>query len=238
MNRIFIIDDDPAFCEMIADYLQHEGFEVTSTHDGTEGLQRLFAAKGSYDLVLLNVVLPVMNGLEVLQRIRSRLDTPVIMLTGPSQTMLHVVGLETGADDFLVKPCSLRELLAKIRAVLRRTKDFLIDGVRPEPVRIVLGDIELDAGSRVVLRNGEKLQLTSAEFNFLEILLKAAGRVVSRELLAKSVLGRDLGAYDRSVDMHVSRLRKKLGHQYRGIERIITIRGVGFIYTIPKPFAA
>ena len=232
MDRILIIDDDQEFCAIIADYLLHEGFEVTSTRDGTDGLQRLFASKGSYDLVLLDLILPGMNGFEVLQRIRSGLDTPVVVLTGPGKRMLNVVGLEVGADDFLVKPCSPRELLAKIRAILRRTKNLVKDGVGAEPARIVLGDIELDAGSRVVLRNGEKLRLTSAEFNFLEIFLKAAGRVVSRELLAKNVLGRDLDAYDRSVDMHVSRLRKKLGHQYNGIDRIITIRGVGFIYTI------
>ena len=238
MNRILMIDDDPGFCETTVDYLQHEGFEVTSTLDGAEGLQRLFALKGSYDLVLLNIMLPGMNGLEVLERIRSRLETPVVMLTGPAQRMLHVVGLEIGADDSLIKPCNPRELVARVRAILRRTKNYLKNEVSPVPARIVQGDIELDSGTRVVLRDGEKLRLTSAEFNFLEILLKAAGHVVSRELLAKRVLGRELGAYDRSVDMHVSRLRKKLGHQYNGIERIITIRGVGFIYTIPSPFAA
>jgi len=236
MYRILIIDDDPAFCETIADYLRPKGFEVTLTHDGRECLEQLLASGRSYDLVLLDISISGRKGLEVLQRIRSALDTPVIMLTGPGQRMLHVVGLETGADDFLVKSCSPRELLAKARAILRRTKDFIKNEVRPVPGRIVVGDIELDPGSRVVLRNGEKLQLTSAEFNFLEMLLKAAGHVVSRELLAKSVLGRELGAYDRSVDMHLSRLRKKLGRQHNGIERIITIRGEGFVYTISKSF--
>jgi two-component system response regulator CpxR len=238
MSRILIIDQDPAFCEAIANYLKPEGFEVTSMHDDGDALRQAFAPEAGYDLILLDAGLPGTNGLEVLERIRSRLDTPVILLADHSKRMLHVVGLELGADDFLVKPCNQRELLAKIRAILRRTKDYLKEEVRQAPARIVLGDIELDAGTRVVRRNGEKVQLTAAEFNLLEILIRAAGHVVSREQLAQNVLGRELGAYDRSVDMHVSRLRRKLGHEYNGTERIITIRGAGFVYTIPNPFAA
>ncbi len=235
MSRLLVIDDDTEFCEIMADYLKPEGFEVTSIYNGMDALKQvLAAAKDEYDLILLDIMLPGMNGFEVLQRIRSRQNTPVIMLTGRTQRIDRIVGLESGADDFLEKPCDPRELLARVRAILRRAKNNLKDEVRPAPARIALGDIELDGGTRVVRRNGAELQLTAVEFNFLEILLRAAGHVVTREQLAQSALGRDLGAYDRSVDMHVGRLRKKLGHKHNGIDRIKTIRGVGFVYTIPK----
>ncbi len=234
MDRILIMDRDRAFCETIADCLKPEGFEVISIHDGIDGLQQVLEPGAGYDLILLDTLLSGMNRFDVLQSIRSKLDTPVILLAAPSQSTLHVIGLELGADDFLVKPGNPRELVARIRAVLRRTKSSVRNQVMPAPGRIVLGDIDVDPGTRVVCRNGERLRLTSTEFNFLEILIKAAGHIVSREQLARSVLGRDLGALDRSVDMHVCRLRKKLGHEYNGIERIKTVRGVGFIYTMPN----
>ncbi len=237
MRRLLMIDDDKGFCEMMADYLKPEGFEVTSIYDGMDALKQvLAAAKNQYDLILLDITLPGMNGFEILTRIRSRQNTPVIMLTGRTQRIDRIVGLEIGADDFLVKPCNPRELIARVRAILRRANNDLNDELRPASERIVLGDIELDGGARLVRRNGEKLQLTSIEYSFLEILLKTAGHVVTREQLAQSALGRNLGAYDRSVDMHVSHLRKKLGHKYKGIDRIKTIRGVGFVYTVPNPF--
>ncbi|MGA2028379.1 MAG: response regulator transcription factor [Syntrophobacteraceae bacterium] len=234
-----MIDDDTEFCEMMADYLKPEGFEVTSTYNGMDALKQvLAAARDEYDLILLDIMLPGMNGFEVLQRIRSRQNTPVIMLTGRTQRIDRIVGLEIGADDFLEKPCDPREVLARVRAVLRRAKNSIEDEVRPAPERIAVGDIELDGGTRVVRRDGAELHLTAVEFNFLEILLRAAGHVVTREQLARNILGRDLRAYDRSVDMHLSRIRKKLGHKYKGIERIKTIRGVGFVYTVPDPFPA
>lgn len=238
MNHLLVVDDDAVFCEIIADYLKPEGFEVTSIHNGRDALQQVLAGEGKYDLVMLDIMLPGMNGFEVLQRIRSRLETPVIMLTGRNQKIDRIVGLEIGADDFLVKPCDLRELLARLRAILRRTQNSLKNEIMPAPERIVIGDIELDAGTRVVRRNREQIHLTSVEFSFLEILLRVAGHVVTREELARGALGRDLGAYDRSLDMHLSRIRKKLGHKYKGIERIKTIRGVGFVYAVPNPFSA
>ena len=239
MSRLLVIDDDTGFCEMVADYLEPEGFEVTSVYNGMDAVKQVFAAaRDEYDLIILDITLPGMNGFEVLQRIRSRQDTPVIMLTGRTQEVDRILGLDGGADDFVVKPCNPRELLARVRAILRRVKNNLKNEARQETERIALGDIELDGGARVVHRDGAELQLTGIEFNFLAVLLRAAGHVVTREHLAQSVLGRDLGAYDRSIDMHVSRLRKKLGHKYKGIDRIKTIRGVGFIYTIPNQCAA
>ena len=160
MNRILIIDSDPAFCEMIADYCEAEGFEVALAYVGNEGVQQ--AIEGGYDLVLLAVVLPGTNGLDVLQGIRSKLDTPVILLANPAQRKLHAAGLELGADDFVEKSVEPRVLLARIRALIRRTKSHHRDDLRPTPGRMVLGDIELDAGARAVRRNGERLTTDSS----------------------------------------------------------------------------
>lgn len=238
MYRLLLIDDDAEFCKTISDYLGAEGFEAASIHDGRKALEHvLTSAMDEYDLLLLDKSLPGIDGFEVLRAIRSRQNTPIIMLTGSTWNIDCIVGLETGADDYLVKPFEPRELLARVRAVLRRAKRPSSDELRT-PARIVLGDIELDVGSRIVRRSGEELHLTSAEFGFLEILISAAGQIVSRDRLARYALGRDLGACDRSVDMHVSRLRKKLGREHNGIERIKTIRGAGFVYTIPNQFTS
>ncbi len=235
MSRLLVIDDDLEFCELLSDFLKNEGFEVEVIHDGREGLQEASRAEGEYDLILLDIMLPGMNGFEILRHIRSRLNTPVLMLTARNQEVDRIVGLEIGADDFLVKPFNPRELVARVRAILRRTKpqsDGRFEDMRM-PGKIVLGDIELDMGTRVVYRGGRRIELTAVEFNFLEMLLKAAGYIVTREQLSKGILGRSLTAYDRSLDVHVSNLRKKLGHQINGIDRIKTVRGIGYIYAVP-----
>jgi len=234
MSRILVIDDDSELCELLADYLKPEGFEVTSVHDGEQGLQLAVCEEGSYDLIVLDIMLPGMSGFEVLQRLRSRFDTPVLMLTARDEEVDRIVGLEMGADDYLPKPFNPRELIARARAILRRTKDRhdKQESV-PAPEVITVGDIDLDTGTRVVRRSGEPVDLTSAEFGFLEMLLRAAGHVVTREQLAEGVLGRTLTAYDRSVDVHLSSLRKKLGHKLGEIERIKTVRGAGYVYANP-----
>jgi two-component system response regulator CpxR len=235
MNRILLIDDDTELCELLTDYLRPEGFEITPVHDGIQGLQTAISRAGQYDLIVLDIMLPGMNGFEVLRRLRSQSDTPVLMLTARDEEVDRIVGLEMGADDYLSKPFNPRELIARARAILRRTKDRHDRSAAPfSPEKIIVGDIELDTGTRVVLRNGERLDLTSVEFSFLEILLRAAGHVVTREQLTEGVLGRTLTAYDRSVDVHLSSLRKKLGHKFGEIERIKTIRGVGYIYVNPS----
>ena len=235
MNRILVIDDDIELCDLLADYLKSEGFEITPVHDGARGLQIATSQAGQFDLIVLDIMLPGMNGFEVLRRLRAQIDTPVVMLTARDEEVDRIVGLEMGADDYLSKPFNPRELIARARAILRRTKDRGDKSeTDPAPQRITVGDIELDSGARVVRRNGERLELTSVEFNFLEILLRAAGHVVTRERLAESVLGRSLTAYDRSVDVHLSSLRKKLGHKFGEIERIKTVRGVGYIYANPS----
>jgi two-component system response regulator CpxR len=236
MYRLLLVDDDPAFCEMLTDFLGAQPFELASVHNGRDALRHVLAsARDEYDLILLETMLPALDGFDVLRTIRSRQNTPVIMVTSSTRIADCILGLESGADDYIIKPFDPRELLARIRAVLRRAEKLPAITSRGQH-RIVLGDIELDVGSRLVRRNGKELRLTSAEFAFLEVLLRAAGQVVSRDMLARTALGRDLGACDRSVDMHVSRLRKKLGYEHNGIERIKTVRGTGFIYTIPQQF--
>ncbi len=234
MSRILVIDDDTELCELLSDYLEPEGFEITSVYDGEQGLELAVSEAGRFDLIVLDIMLPGMNGFEVLQRLRSQLDTPVLMLTARDEDVDRIVGLEMGADDYLPKPFNPRELIARIRAILRRTKDRNDKHESLSlPEVISVGDIELDTGTRVVNRGGERIDLTSVEFGFLEMLLRAAGHVVTREQLAEGVLGRGLTAYDRSVDVHLSSLRKKLGHKLGEIERIKTVRGAGYIYVNP-----
>ncbi len=229
---LLLIDDDIEFCEFLTEYLENEGFEVTAVHDGKEGLEKAVAGNDAYDLIILDLMLPGMNGFEVLQRLRSELDTPVLMYTGRDEEVDRVIGLEIGADDFIVKSSNPRELVARIRAILRRTGNRSAQSGQPGRKPLVVGDLELDAGTRVVHLNGEKLDLTSVEFNLLQVMVQAAGKVVTREHLALQGMGRGLVGYDRSLDVHVSRLRKKLGYKLNGVERIKTVRSVGYVYTL------
>jgi len=234
MNHILVIDDDTELCELLTEYLKHEGFEITSVYDGEQGLHLAVSGADKYDLIILDIMLPGMNGFEVLQHLRTQSDTPVLMLTARDEEVDRIVGLEMGADDYLPKPFNPRELIARARAILRRTKDRNEKYAAVSmPEKISVGDIELDTGTRVVNRDGERIELTSVEFGFLEMLLRAAGHVVTREQLAEGVLGRNLTAYDRSVDVHLSSLRKKLGHKLGEIERIKTVRGAGYTYVNP-----
>jgi two-component system response regulator CpxR len=222
MDRILIIDDDLELCELVAEYLQPEGFQVDAAHEGGEGLRK--ALSGEYALIVLDVMLPGLNGFEVLRRVRAQSRTPALMLTARGRDVDRIAGLELGADDYLAKPFNPRELLARIRAILRRVKP----GPAPRE-RLIVGDLELDTGARLVRRAGKPVELTSVEFSLLEVLLRAAGRVVTREELTRITLGRELNPYDRAIDVHVGKLRRKLGRQ-DGAERIQTIRSAGYIY--------
>src|SRR4029077_21128726 len=224
MERILVIDDDVELCSLISEYLEAEGFAVDCVHDGESGLQKSKA--GNYLLAVLDVMLPGINGFEVLHRVRAVSRLPVLLLTARGEEVDRIVGLEIGADDYLPKPFNPRELLARIRAILRRSREATTRG--PDD-KLKVGDVELDPGTRRVQRAGEKIELTAVEFNLLEQLLRSAGRVVERENLAQEVLGRKLSTFDRSLDVHVSNLRKKLGDRLDGEERIQTIRGVGYI---------
>jgi len=232
MDRILVIDDDIELCELLTEYLLPEGFDIQAVDNGEKGIEQLFSSE--YALVVLDVMLPNVNGFEVLRRIRSKSRIPVLMLTARGTDVDRIVGLEIGADDYLPKPFNPRELVARIHAILRRAKPETNELIVEAHKRLLIGDVELDKSTRVVRRSGETVELTTVEFYFLELLLRSAGNVVTREELAKSVLGRDYSPFDRSIDMHVSNLRKKLGRQPDGIERIKTIRSTGYIYLQPS----
>lgn len=227
MDQILIIDDDVALCELVTEYLEPLGFQIESVHRGDAGAERALA--GKHSLVVLDVMLPGLNGFEVLRRIRAESKIPVLMLTARGDDVDRIVGLEIGADDYLPKPFNPRELVARIRAILRRAKSDEPAG-QTTAKKLSVGDVELDSGTRAVYRGGENVELTAVEFDLLEKLLRAAGHIVTREELSKEVLGRSASPFDRSIDMHISNLRKKLGHQFGDTDRIKTVRGVGYIY--------
>lgn len=227
MSRILIIDDDEELCELVSEYLGVEGFEVACVNDGEAGLEA--ALGGGYDMAILDVMLPKMNGFDVLRKLREDSKLPVLMLTARGDDMERIVGLEIGADDYLPKPFNPRELAARLRAILRRTETPPDDGV---PATIEIDDVEVSPAARTVTCGGEVISLTSVEFGLLYELLKDAGKVVKKEDLSEAVLERKLSPYDRSLDMHISNLRKKLGPRADGSERIKTVRSVGYIYTV------
>jgi two-component system response regulator CpxR len=227
MDQILIIDDDVTLCELVTEYLSPLGFVIESVHRGDTGAERALAPE--FSLVVLDVMLPGLNGFEVLRRIRKESKVPVLMLTARGDDVDRIVGLEIGADDYLPKPFNPRELVARIRAILRRTTLVEPAGFSAQK-QIRVGDVALDGGTRAVQRAGEPVELTAVEFDLLEKLLRAAGQIVTREDLSQAVLGRRASPFDRSIDMHISNLRRKLGHQSGGNERIKTVRGVGYIY--------
>jgi two-component system, OmpR family, response regulator CpxR len=224
LEKILIIDDDAELCEMLSEYLRKEAFEVESVQHGTRGLER--ARTGSYDLIVLDVMLPGMNGFDLLRELRTTSEVPVLLLTARGDELDRIVGLEIGADDYLPKPFNARELLARIRAIGRRNARTANSPKHP----VNVGDVELDPGTRSITLNGKVLDVTTVEFNLLEMLLRSAGNVVSRDDIASTVLGRELSPFDRSIDVHISKLRKKLGNLPNGRERIKTIRNTGYMY--------
>ncbi len=227
--RILVIDDDAELCELLAELLGQEGYQVESSGDGRAGLLR--AQSEPFTLVVLDIMLPSLNGFEVLTRLRQGKSeqnpgVPVIMLTAKGEDVDRIVGLELGADDYLPKPFNPRELVARVRAIQRRAT--VAHSPEPAPGGLRVDDLELLPSARVARVRGAELDLTTAEYDLLEVLAQHAGKVVAREELAKRVLGRRLSAYDRAIDMHVSNLRKKLGEGPHG-ERIKTVRNAGYI---------
>ncbi len=229
VDRLIVIDDDKELCDLVTEYLRPEGFDVDAVHNAAQGVER--AISGKYNVVILDVMLPGMNGFDVLRRVRAQSAVPVLMLTARGDDVDRIVGLEIGADDYLPKPFNPRELLARIRAILRRTAASRSTWTLNASSNIEVGDVVMNLGTRTVCRAGSPVQLTSVEFAVLEILLRSAGSLVTREELSRRVLDRDLSPYDRSVDVHISNLRKKLGHRIGSIERIKTIRSAGYVYS-------
>ncbi len=221
-ETILIADDDIELCELLGQYLEQEGFEVCLAHDGGQALQS--ARAPGLDAMVLDIMMPGQSGIEVLKALRTESALPVIMLTARGDDLDRILGLELGADDYLPKPCNPRELVARLRAVLRRSGGASIPGV------LAVGDLELDQGSRELRRAGERVELTSTEFSVLQALLQKPGEVISKRDLYLAALGREPVRYDRSIDMHVSNLRRKLGPTGSGESRIETVRGIGYQY--------
>lgn len=228
--RLLLIDDDRELCGLVKDCLETEGFTLFAVHTGREGARA--AIDGNYELVVLDVMLPDKKGFDVLREIRAQVRTPVLMLTARGDEFDRVLGLELGADDYLSKPFSERELVARISAILRRAGWQAEEAITRPPV-IRSGDLELDLGSRAVLRAGENLKLTSVEFDLLRVFLTCVGQVLTREALVEKVLERKFSPFDRSIDLHVSNLRRKLGPPVVGTERIRSVRGIGYLYVWP-----
>lgn len=225
MPHILLIDDDNELCDMLSEYLQTEGFTIDTAHDGEAGISLALAQ--DYDAIVLDVMLPKADGFSVLRHLRQHIQTPVLMLTAKGDDIDRIVGLEMGADDYLPKPCNPRELIARLRAILRRTQ-FMQHSTREGEKDAIFhaGALQVTPASRHVSLAGQTLTLTSTEYNLLEILIKHVGHVVSKETLSEEALGRKLSRYDRSIDMHLSKLRHKLGDQEQQI--IQTVRGVGY----------
>ncbi len=232
--RALLVDDDRELARLLADYLGPHGVTLDHVEDGHVALDRLAAPGASYDIVLLDVMLPGIDGFEVCRRVRARLPVPIVMLTARGEDTDRVVGLELGADDYVPKPFNPRELLARMRAVLRRTQRA------PEAStsdRIEVGDLQVDVPAHKATLRGEELSLTSFEFRVLVALARRAGETVTREELASVVLpkgGRYDPSVDRSLDVHVSHLRHKLGDEAREPRRIRTVRGVGYVLVKPS----
>ncbi len=224
-SHVLLVDDDTGLTSLLNEYLSQQDFHVSTVANAREAVQ--FLESGSQvDLIVLDIMMPGMSGLELLSVIRARWQIPVIMLTGRGEDIDRILGLEMGADDYLGKPCNPRELAARIRAVLRRTS--LETSAPSNSADIEIGDIVLRQGSRSVTVKGERIAFTTAEFDVLSELMKEAGSVVSREHLTKVVLHRELSPYDRSIDVHVSRVRNALRQCLPDKELIVTIRGVGY----------
>lgn len=227
MSKLLLVDDDQELCALLAEFLGTEGFEVSMVHDGQAALD--ITQKQNFDVIVLDVMLPIYTGFEVLRKLRDYCQSPVLMLTAKGEDVDRIVGLEMGADDYLPKPCNPRELVARIRAILRR-----VDNQQPDPASDILevDDLHLQISAHTAQYASKILSLTGAEFTVLELLMRSAGQVISKEELTEKALGRKLTPYDRSIDVHVSNLRKKLSAEGAAKDLIINIRGAGYMLTL------
>jgi two-component system OmpR family response regulator len=224
---VLLVDDDRELCRMLEEYLQPEGFRLTTVHDGDEALYAL--GRHHFDLIVLDVMLPRLGGLDVLRQLRQKNTTPVLMLTARGEDIDRVVGLELGADDYLPKPFNPRELVARMRAILRRS--LLLEPQSGRRDRIDAGPLSLHFASRSASARGQAVSLTGAEFRVLEVLMQQVGIVVSREQLTRQVLSRRLTPYDRSIDTHISNIRRKLTAVADEVS-IVNVRRTGYVFTV------
>jgi len=229
--RVLVVDDDRELCSLIQDYLEPLGYVVTSVHNGIDGLE--LALAGDCDVVLLDLMLPGLDGFEVLQRLRQHSQVPVLMLTARGEEADRIVGLEIGADDYLPKTFSTRELLARLRAVMRRSGGSASLGTEEVAPDIVVGDLRINPDTRTAVLGDKPLELTALEFNLLELLARGRGRVKTREQLIEAITDRHSDGMDRSVDVHIWSLRRKLGDDPKAPRYIRTIRAVGYMLINP-----
>jgi DNA-binding response OmpR family regulator len=227
-TRVLLIDDDRKYCRLVRDYLDPLGIDVSSVHDGLDGVERALAPDGLWHAIILDVMLPGADGFEVLRRIRARSTVPVLMLTGRGDETDRIVGLEIGADDYLPKTFSTRELLARLRAVLRRSSRATPQAIAA-PQTLEAGPLQLNLDARTAVLGDEALALTAVEFDLLACLVRARGRIKSREALIDEIRNRHYEVFDRSIDVHISALRKKLGDDAKNPRFIRTIRSAGYM---------
>jgi DNA-binding response OmpR family regulator len=233
MQHLLLIDDDMRLANMVSDYLTSNGFQISHAAEGESGLRQIETLKP--ELVILDLMMPGMDGLEVCRRLRALSEpvrrTPVLMLTGKGDAMDRVVGLELGADDYMAKPFEPRELLARIKAILRRGSAGALEaGSSQGAHRWVFGSLEIDRDARTVRLNGREVELTSYQFDLLVALAERAGRVLTREQIMEAVRGRELEAFDRSIDVHMGRIRAAIETNIKEPKRIVTVRGVGYVF--------
>ncbi|MCF8169300.1 MAG: response regulator transcription factor [Rhodoferax sp.] len=228
MPRLLIADDDMELCHLLQQYFEMEGMELHSVHDGNAVLPAL--EQSSFDLLILDIMLPGQQGLDVLRQVRRSHTTPVLMLTARGEEMDRIIGLELGADDYLPKPSSPRELVARVRSILRRSQITQED--KQTAVVLRVADLELNSATRQVFCAEQKILLTGAEFSVLQELMRLPGQVIDKNDLFQRALGRRQQAFDRSLDMHISNLRKKLGAHPDGSARITAVRGAGYVLTL------
>ena len=223
MSRVLLVDDDDTLTELLAEYLGAEGLEVSRAPDGEKGVQEIL--NNPYDVVVLDSMMPKMNGLDVLKTVRAQSKIPIIMLTAKGDDIDRIIGLEMGADDYVPKPCQPRELLARINAILRRSQKSS-DTNSTTSGSITASGVTLYPAKRQAIIGDHTLELTSTEFNLLEVLVRHAGQVVSKENLSQEALDRKLAKFDRSIDVHISSIRHKLGDA----SLIQTVRGLGYLF--------
>ena len=225
-ERILMIEDDESLSQMVGEYLEGVGLEVSTRPDAASGMQLL--RSGGFDALILDVMLPDLDGFEVCRRVRAESDIAILMLTARGEETDRIVGLELGADDYLPKPFNPRELLARLRAILRRRRTAAVPGARPPTLHF--GRLEINRDARVVPVDGEERALTSHQFDLLVALAENAGRVMSRDALMSRVRGHALEAFDRSIDVHISRIRAAIEDDPKRPRRVLTIRGAGYVF--------
>lgn len=224
MIRLLLIDDDVTLTTLLAEYLQKDGFHLTVVNDGITGLRR--SQQQPFDLIILDIMMPQLDGISVLKQLRQFSQTPVIMLTARGEELDKVLGLELGADDYMAKPCLPRELSARIKAILRRSTQ------QRQPNILTSGDLSVQTSNRQVLCGQREIALTGTEFNILYLLVSCSGSILSKAEISQQALGRSLGAYDRSIDVHISHIRQKLGSHPLGLQWITVVRGKGYQFNI------